>query len=219
MLGAMRWACALMLSGCSFAFMNKPTSGPIDRDVDCRSALPSIDVVGALLAGGLGALTYAASLQPPAPTDFLDLDPEVRGVAIALLGVSALATASAVYGFYETHACRRHVDDEVASMHAEARVAARSGRCDEVVEVGGRLERAGRELDLDDPETRACFPFFCATADSGFCACSQERSDCEAAVGAGLARSCVPARVDVCVAVGVITPTASTDSSTTKLVK
>lgn len=193
-----------MLSGCSFLGASRPTSGPIDRPVDCSSVLPVIDAADAVLASGLAAAAYAPTRHPPQPIDFGDALAEAvaipffRAVAVAAATVAGVTGTSAAYGFYEVHACRRHLADEVATLQTEARAAAHGGRCDDVVEVSGRLERAGQELDLDDPDTRACFPLFCATADSGFCACSRERSDCEAAVSAGLASSCLPDRVDVC---------------------
>ena len=117
-----------------------------------------------------------------------------------LLATAALTGASALYGVYRVRACRAHVDDEVARMEVDALAAARAGRCDEVLELRSRLERIGRDLDMRDPSTKACFPYYCASDAAGFCACSHTESDCEPAVKTGLAPACVPERVDICTA-------------------
>jgi hypothetical protein len=188
----MRWAWLLALSGCSLLGPQEPTTGPIDGPIDCRSALPYVDAMAASIAGTVAATVFIATVHDP-----------FGGLARFLLGgpaliVTALAGSSAAYGFYNVHGCRAHVDDEVAWMQNEAREAARVGRCDDIVGARDRLEVLGRELDLRDPSTRACFPYYCATADSGFCTCSHEESECAAAVSAGLARACIPSRADVC---------------------
>jgi hypothetical protein len=197
----MRWACALMLSGCSFIGVHVPSSGPIERD-ECETALPDLDAVTTFSSAGLAAVMLATGAGESRGGG---LGLEGLGLELESLPLFATATvtgASALYGFYRVHACRAHVDDVVARMQVEALAAARAGRCDEVVEVRSRLERIGRDLDLRDPSTKACFPYYCARDESGgFCACSHTERDCEPAVLTGLAPACVPERVDICTAV------------------
>lgn len=185
-----------MLSGCSYLGMHGPMTGRPDPKVDCSSTLPSLDATAAVAAGGFAAAVYgftsAQGFGGPFVRAFYG-DPA--------LVVAVLAGASAAYGFYDVHACRSQIDDVVASMELEARQAARSGRCDELDEIRGRLAPLGRELELPEPEMHACFAYYCARSDAGFCACSHEQSDCQAAVSSGLAPACVPAHVDVCTAV------------------
>jgi hypothetical protein len=202
----MRWACALMLSGCSYLGMHGPMRDRFDPQVDCKAGLPATDAAGAFVFGGLATIIFVATRHPRTAQTFDDaigysIDDAVRDTGAGGAAVIAtLLAASAVYGFYDVHACNAQIADDAASMQNQARAAARSGRCDDVVLLGNRLAQLGRDLDLRDPETRACFAYFCAAADDGFCACSQNESDCDAAVSTGLARSCVPSRVDVCVA-------------------
>ena len=195
----MRWACALMLSGCSFIGVHVPSSGPVERPNQCETPLPDLDAVVASSGVGLAALSVAIALAPAPRDDGFGLE-SVAYLAVAppALGIAALTGVSALYGFYRVHHCRAHVDDVVARMQVEALAAARAGRCDEVVEVRGRLEKIGRDLDMHDPSTKACFPYYCARDEAGFCACSHTESDCEPAVKTGLAPACVPERVDIC---------------------
>ena len=197
----MRWACALMLSGCSFIGVHVPTSGPIERPNQCETSLPDLDAVVASSAVLFAAVTWAIAVAPETGDDGFDLQNAGFGVfALPAVATAALIGASAVYGFHEVHACRAHVDDVVARMQVEALAAARAGRCDQVVEARTRLERIGRDLDMRDPSTKACFPYYCASDEAGFCACSHTESDCEPAVRIGLAPACVPERVDICTA-------------------
>lgn len=199
----MRWACALMLSGCSFIGVHVPSSGPVERPNQCETSLPDLDAVVASSGVALAALSVAIALAPAPRDGGFGLE-NVAYLAIAppALAIGTVTGASALYGFYRVHACRAHVDDVVARMEVDALAAARAGRCDEVVEVRSRLERIGRDLDLRDPSTKACFPYYCARDESGgFCACSHAERDCEPAVLTGLAPACVPERVDICTAV------------------
>ncbi|HEY1812224.1 MAG TPA: hypothetical protein VGG74_07690 [Kofleriaceae bacterium] len=197
----MRWACALMLSGCSYLGMHGPMTGRPDPNVDCSRARPSAEAFVAVLAGGIAATAYDFARAHGTLGDAIDDAILRRAIADPALVVAAVTGALAAYGFYDVHACRSQIDSVVTSMQLEARQAARSGRCDELDEIRGRLVPLGRDLDLREPEIQGCFAYYCARSDAGFCACSHERSECQAAVKSGLAPACVPAHVDVCTAV------------------
>lgn len=202
----MRWACALMLSGCSFLGVHVPTSGPIERPNECVTSLPDLDAFVAILSSGIVATDFASGVARFATGSGLSsgrietYDEVVAAAKVPLLVTAGVTVVSAAYGFNRVHACRAHVDDVTARMRVEALAAARAGRCDEVAEVRSRLERIGRELDMRDPSTKACFPYYCASGDDGFCACSRTESECEPAVRTALAPACVPEHVDICTA-------------------
>jgi hypothetical protein len=197
----MRWVCALMLSGCSFIGVHVPASGPFERPNQCETSLPDLDAVVASSAVLFAAVSLAVAVAPDTRNRGFGFPNAAFLVFVPpALATAALTGSSALYGFHRVHACRAHVDDLVARMEVEALAAARAGRCDEVVEARTRLERLGRDLDLRDPSTKACFPYYCASDEAGFCACSHAERDCEPAVETGLAPACVPERVDICTA-------------------
>ena len=103
----------LILCGCSFISVRRPPtpSPPPGAPLECTESrvAPGLDTAGAIVTpiAGLGAWGLCTFMQTQ---QSWASEPRNMGCEAALwatLGITAAYTASAVYGFHETGACRR----------------------------------------------------------------------------------------------------------------
>jgi hypothetical protein len=109
----MVWVLIASLSGCSFAFVNGPP--PHHEQIpafDCTESrvAPVLDTVFAALQV-LNFALAAGSTDQQWSDDFNGNPPISRGAAVPLYAVlTAVATASAVYGYSKTGSCREALE-------------------------------------------------------------------------------------------------------------
>lgn len=95
----------LLLSGCSFALVDRPPvgDGPLARGTCSTSAIaPVLDLSGAAFWGFAGGVNLAAGLSDEPETGYVTH--EAAGAAALL--IAGVYTYSAVSGFKRTSACR-----------------------------------------------------------------------------------------------------------------